>query len=361
MINNKLRSSVSVVNLGNNVLELFKTNTRKAIHLKTNDESIERIILSMDGNTPDSEIGARLEIDTESDDYKKLISYLKRRAVLSNDSLVVTRDDYSKYRRVIHFIEDYSDSDESLLEMWENIRNSTVIIIGLGAVGTWTVVNLVQSGVKNLILIDNDDVDITNLHRQFGFCEKDIGKKKTSVLKNKLMQIEGDVHIREINVFLDEGTLSEYITEHIDLIINCADKPSVDQTSEWVGRYCMDHSIPHIVGGGYNLHLSLVGQTILPGQTACFKCFDVQLKAINDIEGTSIKRLNTKNRKIGSFGPMCSIVASFIGMEAIKVLSKRIPPDNVNRRGEFDIYEMQLKYNQFNKLEDCPWCGGKPQ
>ena len=361
MMSNKLRSSVSVVNLGNNVLELFKTNTRKAIHLRTNDDLIERIVLSMDGNTSDNEIGARFGIDIESEEYKNLISYLKRRAVLSNDSLVVTRDDYPKYRRVIHFIEDYSDSDESLLEMWENIRHSTVIIIGLGAVGTWAAVNLVQSGVKKLILIDNDVVDITNLHRQFGFYEKDLGKKKTSVLANKLMQIEGNVHIREINTFLDERTLSQYITEPVDLVINCADKPSVDQTSEWVGKYCMEHGIPHIVGGGYNLHLSLVGQTILPGKTACYKCFDIQLKAINDIEGTSIKRLNTKNRKIGSFGPMCSIVASFIGMEAIKVLSKRIPPDNVNRRGEFDIFEMQLKYNQFNKLEDCPWCGGTPQ
>lgn len=360
-MNNKLRSSVSVVNLGNNVLELFKTNTRKAIHLRTNDNTIEKIILSMDGHTSDSEIGRRFGIDVESENYKNLISYLKRRAVLANDNLVITKDDYSKYRRVIHFIEDYSDSDESLLEMWENIRNSTVVIIGLGAVGTWTAINLVQSGVKNLILIDNDVVDVTNLHRQFGFCETDVGKKKTSVIANRLKLIEEKVQIREINAFLGEMTLSRYITESVDLIINCADKPSVDQTSEWVGKYCMDHDIPHIIGGGYNLHLSLVGQTIIPKKTACYKCFDIQLREINDIEGTSIKRLNTKNRKIGSFGPMCSIVASFIGMEAVKVLSKRIPPDNVNRRGEFDIYEMQLKYNQFDRLEDCPWCGGDSQ
>ncbi|MDO4192559.1 MAG: ThiF family adenylyltransferase [Erysipelotrichaceae bacterium] len=360
-MNNKLRSSVSVVNLGNNVLELFKTNTRKAIHLRTNDNTIEKIILSMDGHTSDSEIGRRFGIDVESENYKNLISYLKRRAVLANDNLVITKDDYSKYRRVIHFIEDYSDSDESLLEMWENIRNSTVVIIGLGAVGTWTAINLVQSGVKNLILIDNDVVDVTNLHRQFGFCETDVGKKKTSVIANRLKLIEEEVQIREINSFLGEMTLSRYITESVDLIINCADKPSVDQTSEWVGKYCMDHDIPHIIGGGYNLHLSLVGQTIIPKKTACYKCFDIQLREINDIEGTSIKRLNTKNRKIGSFGPMCSIVASFIGMEAVKVLSKRIPPDNVNRRGEFDIYEMQLKYNQFDRLEDCPWCGGDSQ
>jgi molybdopterin/thiamine biosynthesis adenylyltransferase len=119
----------------------------------------------------------------------------------------------------------------------------------------------------------------------------------------------------------------------------------------------MKKAIPHIVGGGYNLHISLVGQTIIPYETACYNCFDMQLKEINDIEDTNIKRLNTKNRKIGSLGPMCSIVASFIGMEAIKVLSKHIMPDNINRRGNFDIYDMTLEYKQFEKMPDCSWCG----
>lgn len=310
----------------------------------------------MDGQTPVEELGKSVGVDVTTKEFADLISYLKSKAIIASDQLVVNRSDYAQYRRVIHCIEDYSFSDESLLEMWEHIRNATVVIIGLGAVGTWTAVNLVQSGVKNFIFIDNDIVDITNLHRQFGYTEHDIGKKKTSVLAKRLKQIEPQARIKEVNTFLDGSTL-ESLDDKVDLIINCADKQTVDQTSEWVGLYCMKKEIPHIVGGGYNLHISLVGQTIIPYKTACYNCFDMQLKEINDIEGTSIKRLNTKNRKIGSFGPMCSIIASFIGMEAIKVLSKHIMPDNINRRGNFDIYDMTLEYKQFEKMPDCSWCG----
>ena len=355
-MNYKLRSSVSVVDLGDNVLELYKTNTRKAIHLRTHDQTIKRLLLNMDGQTPVEELGESVGVDVTTKEFADLITYLKRKAIIANDQLVVKRSDYSQYRRVIHFIEDYSFSDKSLLEMWENIRNATVVIIGLGAVGTWVAINLVQSGVKNFIFIDNDIVDITNLHRQFGYTEHDIGKKKTSVLAKKLKQIEPLAKIKEINAFLNGSTLDS-LDENVDLIINCADKPTVDQTSEWVGLYCMKKEIPHIVGGGYNMHLSLVGQTIIPFKTACYNCFDMQLKEINDIEGTNIKRLNTKNRKIGSFVPMCSIIASFIGMEAIKVLSKHISPDNINRRGNFDIYDMELKYTKYEKMADCSWCG----
>ena len=46
-----------------------------------------------------------------------------------------------------------------------------------------------------------------------------------------------------------------------------------------------------------------------------------------------------------------------VGMEAIKVLSGKIKPDNINRRGEFNIYDMGISYKDFDKLDDCEWCG----
>ncbi len=352
----KLRSSVSVVDLGNDFLEFFKTNTRKSIKIRVNSELIKEIVTHLDGNIDARELCGQYGVDYNSESTKKLFNYLKRKSILSNDKLVKERGDYHAYRRVIHFIEDYAESDEDLLFMWENIRSSRVVIIGLGAVGTWVAGNLVQSGVKNLTFIDNDEVELSNLHRQFGYEEKDLGRKKTTVLKNRLLRFEKDLSIDEYNLFLEEGTL-EKISGNIDLIINCADKPTVDETSRLVGKYCMDRNIPHIVGGGYNLHLSLIGQTILPNQTACVNCFEKQLEEINSIDGVCIQKLNIKNRKIGSFGPMCTLIASMVGMEAIKVLSKRIKPDNTNRRGEFNIYDMNIKYSEFAKLDDCEWCG----
>ena len=64
-----------------------------------------------------------------------------------------------------------------------------------------------------------------------------------------------------------------------------------------------------------------------------------------------------KNKKVGSFGPMCSLIASIIGMEAIKILSNCVEPANINRRGEFDIFNMNLKYSNFIRRDDCEWCG----
>ena len=214
-----------------------------------------------------------------------------------------------------------------------------------------------QRGIKKITVIDNDIVDVTNIHRQFGFTENDIGLLKTDVIEKRLKEFDSEVEVIKINSFLDESLLYKSLKGNVDLIINCADKPNVDTTSLWIGEYCMDKNIPHIIGGGYNLHLSLIGQTVVPFKSACVKCFEKELNRINEIDTKNLKKLNIKNRKIGSFGPMCSIIASMIGMETIKVLSKKIIPSNLNRRGEFSIYDMDIKYHNIHKDDDCEWCG----
>lgn len=241
--------------------------------------------------------------------------------------------------------------------MWNNIRKSTVLIIGLGAVGSWVACNLAQSGIGKLILMDADTVDRTNLHRQFGYYESDVGKLKADTLANRIHEYAPNILVAKEYRFLDENTLQCFNNTQIDLIINCADKPTVDNTSLWIGEYAMSRGIPHIVGGGYNLHLSLIGQTIIPGKSACMKCFQKTLEEENTIDPAKVKKLSVQNRKVGSFGPMCSIIASMIGMEAIKVLCKEIIPSNLNRRGEFDIYNMDIKYKNYTRRSDCEWCG----
>ena len=352
----KLRSSVSVVDLGNDVIEFFLTNTRRQVRIKVSSKKILELILQLDGELTIDEIANKYNLDNDTKEYLiKFLMFLESKSIIvDNDNINI--EDYNKYRRVINFIEDFSGNKIETNEMWSNIRNSHVVIIGLGAVGSWVSALLVQNGVEKFTLIDNDTVDITNLHRQFGFSENDIGLLKTDVIEKRLKEFNKNVKVTKVNRFLDDKLLDEYINYKVDLIINCADKPNVDTTSLWVGEYCMKNNIPHIIGGGYNLHLSLIGQTILPFKSACVKCFEKELNRINEIDTKTLRKLNIKNRKIGSFGPMCSIIASMIAMEAVKVLSKKIVPANLNRRGEFNIYDMDIKYHNIGRDNSCEWC-----
>lgn len=353
----KLSSTTSVVRISDNILEFFKTNIREQVRIKVNDDTIMNIVLSLDGSKDLYTISE--ENNIQYDSLVSLINFLDNKGVLDHVDPKSDFDKYDSFRRVIHFISDFSVSHKELLGMWDRLRNSTVLIVGLGAVGSWVACNLVQSGVKNLILMDGDTVDISNLHRQFGYRECDVGLKKADVLEKRLKEYVSDINVSKCYDFLDEEALSQFDQYSIDLIINCADKPTVDMTSLWIGEYGMKRNIPHIVGGGYNLHLSLIGQTVIPHKSACVKCFQMQLEEQNKIDPNRVKKLAVKNRKVGSFGPMCSLIASMVGMEAIKVLSGCTEPANINRRGEFDIYSMDITYHEFLRRDDCEWCGKK--
>lgn len=354
-MNPKLNSTVSVVKISDNILEFFKTNTRQQLHIRVQDDTIMDIVTNLDGSKSIDDISKEKNI--KKDDINKLMDYLSKNGILDNVGNKSEFQNYEKFRRTLHFISEYSSSHNDLLAMWNNISNSTVLIVGLGAVGSWVACNLAQSGVGKIILMDADIVDISNLHRQFGYVESDVGNYKTDVIERRLKEYNNDIKIKKKNIFLEESTLDIFNDENIDLIINCADKPNVDTTSLWIGQYAMKKGIPHIVGGGYNLHLSLIGQTVIPGDTACINCFRKKLEEENKIDPERVKKLAVKNRKVGSFGPMCSMIASMIGMEAIKILTKKIRPSNINRRGEFDIYTMDIQYKEYERRNDCEWCG----
>ena len=355
VVNPKLSSSASVVPLGDGVIEFFKTNTRQQVRLRTGDDVVLDIVNGLDGTRDITEIA--LEHGVTPSSVGSLIAFLSRNGVLDNIEPRRDFESHDRFRRPISFLQDFSKSHDHLVSMWDDLRNARILVIGLGAVGSWVASCLVQSGVRRLVLMDPDLVEVSNLHRQFGYLARDIGRLKVDALSDALCRFADDLEIARLPIGLDGGALERFDGYGLDLVINCADKPTVDQTSVWVGEFCMPRLIPHIVGGGYNLHLSLVGQTVVPGKTACVKCFEKQLERENEIDSTRVKKLQVPNRKVGSLGPLCALNASMVSMEAIKVLTGCAEPANANRRGEFDIMTMDVKYTQFDKLDDCEWCG----
>ena len=120
----------------------------------------------------------------------------------------------------------------------------------------------------------------------------------------------------------------------------------------------MLRKMPHIIGGGYNLHLTLIGQTVIPNKTACVKCFETHLEKINNADLDGVKKLARSNRKIGSFGPICGVSASLTSLDAIKVLiNKPQMLTNTNSRIEFLINDRDIKKHAVEKNPTCSWCG----
>ena len=351
----RLRQSVGVV-VSENLIGFFKSNTRSNLVLKMRPQGIVEFLQHFDGVRSISDIHT-LHPELGICDIIALAETLRDAHILieqnSDYSIDVINEDY----RLLNILEDYFHSTSEVIEATERIQKSTVMIVGLGAVGSYVALYLSKIGVGSFILIGADDVEISNLHRQ-AFLEPDLRHPKAEQLQNRIKKINNSPIIRVISNRLSEHFFDEQsITDDLDLIINCADEPSVDFTSRIISAYAMKYRIPHIVGGGYNLHLTLIGQTIIPFRTACFKCFEIALSKINGEEFNNLKRLDRKNRKLGSFSPLSGIAASLASLDAFKVLSGAHDfLQQSNRRIEFNVKQRKFNTVEIGRNPSCPWC-----
>ena len=132
-------------------------------------------------------------------------------------------------------------------ENLEKLKTKTVLVVGLGGVGGYATEALVRSGVKNLILIDYDKIDISNLNRQIITNKNNIGKYKTDVMKEHILSINKDCNVIVINTFLNNETISQLDNYQIDYIVDACDSV---QAKKLLIDYALEKNIKLIASMG---------------------------------------------------------------------------------------------------------------
>ena len=106
----------------------------------------------------------------------------------------------------------------------EKIKSKKVLVVGIGGVGGSVVTSLVRSGIKNIVIIDFDTVDITNLNRQVIAYQSTIGMKKTDAMEKLINEINPTCNIVKYDLFLDSENIKEIIErERPDYIVDACD------------------------------------------------------------------------------------------------------------------------------------------
>lgn len=108
-------------------------------------------------------------------------------------------------------------------QMMKELSKINVIIFGIGGVGSWCAESLVRSGISHITLVDSDRICVTNINRQLHATINTIGKVKTDVLKQRLLEINPQAEIISIQKIYNEKTHSEFKLEEYDFIIDAID------------------------------------------------------------------------------------------------------------------------------------------
>jgi len=108
-------------------------------------------------------------------------------------------------------------------EAVEKLKNSSVLLFGVGGVGSYTAEALARSGIGKITIVDCDTVSITNINRQIPALTSTVGKDKTAVMAERMRDIAPDAVIEEVNVFVSPETIDRFDFSKYDFVIDAVD------------------------------------------------------------------------------------------------------------------------------------------
>ena len=224
------------------------------------------------------------------------------------------------------------------------LGNSSVVVIGCGALGTIIATSLVRAGVGTVRIIDRDFIEYHNLQRQVLFDENDIrdGLPKAIAAERHLKKVNSSVEIEGIVADVNYTNIERFVHD-ADIILDGLDNL---ETRFLINDASLKHKIPWVYGGAISSYGMTM--TIVPHKTPCFRCLSP-----NVIGRNIMATCDT----VGVISPAPFVIGSLQTAEALKVL---VGAQEINR----DLIIIDVWEGTFHRLkivprEDCPACQGK--
>ena len=158
----------------------------------------------------------------------------------------------------------------------ERLSESCVAVIGVGGVGGYAAEMVVRSGVGRLIIMDSDDVSVSNKNRQLLALDSTVGKPKCDVLKERLLDINPQLDITVIKEYLEADAVESVLGGYkIDFLVDAIDTLSPKMA---LIKYCMDRHMPLVssMGAGAKTDATKVRLTDISKSFNCPLAFVVR-------------------------------------------------------------------------------------
>ena len=220
----------------------------------------------------------------------------------------------------------------------KKIIKSKVLVVGAGGLGCPTIDYLSRAGVGNIGIVDNDKVNISNIHRQSLYTSKDVGKFKVNSVKEKIKLINPKVKIKTFKERIDNKNI-EKIFKNYDFIVDGSDN---FKTKFLLNKYCLNQKKILIVGAISKMDGHIFTFDFKNKNDPCLKCF-YQTEPSDDI-------LNCEYE--GILGPVAGVVGNIQATEVLKKILK-IGDKSSKKILILDLSKLDFRRVEFKKKINC--------
>jgi molybdopterin/thiamine biosynthesis adenylyltransferase len=213
------------------------------------------------------------------------------------------------------------------------LADARVLVVGAGALGSPVATYLAGAGVGRLGIVDDGEVELSNLHRQHLHFTPDLGVPKAQSAASKLKFLNPDIVVEPYHAAFAPAMVTDQ-----DLVVDCTDSFAARYA---VNAACCEQRVPLVEAG-------VVGMTglvmaIRPGETACYRCAFPH-------EPTDAPSCATA----GVLGPAAGVIGSLQALEALKLLAGL--PALTDAFLQVDLAALDALRVAVRRRDDCPDC-----
>jgi len=222
----------------------------------------------------------------------------------------------------------------------EKLRRSKVVVVGLGGLGTVSALYLALAGVGHLRLVDQDTVELNNLHRQVLYSLNNLRYPKVEAAADRIGHVNPDIKVEPIAENVRESNVDDLIRGS-NCIVDGLDNM---RTRYLLNRASVRNKVPYVFGAAIGIEGNL--SVFSPPETPCLQC------VLPDLDDMRLPTCDVR----GVLGATTGIIGSMQAMETIKLLAGM----SDSLKGKLmvcDFRDMYFTTIEIFKRPDCPVCG----
>lgn len=231
------------------------------------------------------------------------------------------------------------------IEGQQRILDTHALIVGAGGLGSPAALYLASAGIGKITLVDNDEVDLTNLQRQILHTEARVGMAKVESGKVALAAINPTVEVVALQRRLDGEALDAQVAG-ADLVLDCTDNFA---TRHAINRACVRHRKPLVSGAAIRFDGQVSVYDLRRDDAPCYHCLFPEGEDVEEV----------RCAVMGVFAPLTGIVGTMQAAEALK-LAAGIGESLNGRLLLLDALSMEWRSVKFRRDADCAVCGPRP-
>jgi len=222
------------------------------------------------------------------------------------------------------------------------LRDSSVLIIGVGGLGSVAAQYLVGAGVGRVVLSDCDRVDVTNLQRQTLYRQDDVGRDKLEAARASLAALNSEVEIEILQGPLEGAALARAVRD-VDVVLDGTDNFS---SRFAINRSCVEQRRPLVSGAAIRMD----GQLAVFDGRGVGPCYACLYPDAGENQETC--------EEAGVLGPVTGVIGSMQALAALKLLLGR--RDDVGRLLLWDAWSTSFRSLKITADPQCPVCRSTP-